>query len=58
MDMLRYDAAFPADAGAVAQIGQNLSVQALGTETVEVRLGSSRRPTVARWRSFGWIVKV
>ena len=47
-DMLRYDAAWPADTG------HGILEPRLERE---VRLRSGREPTIDRWRSFGWTIK-
>lgn len=49
MDMLRYDACWPADSGSASNLGDPLD-----DDLREVNLYSYRAPTRERWRSFGW----
>ena len=61
LDMLRHDAAYPADKESVDAILAGLGWAAARkssrkTKTVSVRLISNREPTLERWRSFGWTV--
>ena len=54
-DMLRYDAAFPADDNAVTEIAYQ---RAWDEKAKPIRLRSQFPPTIARWRSFGWVCKL
>jgi hypothetical protein len=56
VDMLRYDSAFPANSNAVTAISRAICQATFADPKIEVRLGSHKRPTIARWRSFGWRV--
>lgn len=60
VDMLRYDGAFPSrseDARAVEETFEVPSPAAKEIEIPTIRLESAfHAPTVARWRSFGWLV--
>jgi hypothetical protein len=59
LDMLRHDAAYPADKESVAAIMAGLAWAAARKrkrETLVVRLVSHRAPTADRWRTFGWTV--
>ena len=59
LDMLRHDAAYPADKESVAAIMAGLAWAAARKrtrETLVVRLVSSRAPTSDRWSTFGWTV--
>ena len=51
IDMLRYDAAYPARPEDALSIARTYQEQ--GRE-IQVTLCSRRAPTVARWESFGW----
>jgi hypothetical protein len=55
IDMLRYDSAWPAsesDANAITR-----SVAHAGSDgPVDIEIYMRQYPTVARWRSFGWVV--
>lgn len=51
LDMLGYDAAYPANSEAVSGMSHREREQ----RTVE--LISYHRPTEDRWRSFGWLVE-
>lgn len=50
-DMLRYDAAWPADTASAQSIAPGNRKIA---QDYEVFLQSSRKPTLLRWNSFGW----
>jgi len=52
-DMLRLDAAWPADSGSAAKIDDWPPEP---KKLRSVRLRSYREPTIARWDSFGWSV--
>ena len=49
LDMLRYDNCHPVDGGSVD------GLTASGDDVIVVRLGSPKKPTPGRWKSFGWI---
>ena len=51
LDMLRYDGAWPANSEAVDSMRPPSAM-----ERRTIRLASYRRPTVDRWKSFGWVV--
>jgi hypothetical protein len=54
IDMLRYDACYPASEADSSIINRSLTHDTRGKITVEVR---TRSPlTVGRWKSFGWQV--
>lgn len=56
VDMLRYDECWPATSDDATELACNLSGDdPLATWTIE--LMSAKKPTVNRWKSFGWIVK-
>lgn len=52
LDMLRYDASWPCDSDSIVRFGEHQSE----LYTVRLRTMLNRRPTDARWRSFGWRV--
>lgn len=52
VDMLRYDQCWPASTAAA------VSLLLLDDEIRTVGLSSYTPPTDARWRSFGWLVRV
>ena len=54
IDMLRYDCAYPASSEAVSAMGVGYPRDESARRTVE--LLSHHRPTIDRWRSFGWLV--
>ena len=54
LDMLRYDSAWPADQESVSRMS---TPRGQGEERRTIRLASHHRPTVDRWRSFGWVVE-
>ena len=67
MDMLRYDAAWPADPDAVDAIWENIfyhdrerkvevNLVLERAAAKPIRLRSHYEPTKERWNSFGWIV--
>ena len=53
LDMLRYDAAWPHNSESVSQMSTSRG-HAEGRRVVG--LVSHHRPTVERWKSFGWLV--
>ena len=53
VDMLRYDSAWPANQEAVSRMS---TAQRPDGGPRAVRLASYHRPTVDRWKSFGWQV--
>jgi hypothetical protein len=55
LDMLRYDAAWPADSEAAVKMDPGFRDFA-GKSRRSVRLLSYKEPTVARWASFLWSV--
>ena len=55
LDMLRYDAAYPANSDAVSAISSVRPEERVKRRTVELR--SHHRPTDDRWSSFGWTVE-
>ena len=58
MDMLRYDAAWPADPDAGDAIWENIFYHDREKQaaTKPIRLRSHYEPAKERWNSFGWIV--
>ena len=60
MDMLRYDSAWPADSDGADAIWENIFYHDREKRdgVKPIRLRSYQQPTVDRWRSFGWSVKV
>ena len=54
LDMLRYDAAWPASGGDVTHIQDSLTTPDQGRRRVE--LVSAKKPTPERWESFLWTV--
>jgi hypothetical protein len=54
LDMLRYDAAWPASEHDSGLIRQSVEHETRGP--VEVVIYARRRPTDGRWQSFGWTV--
>ena len=56
IDMLRYDCAYPASSEAVSAMGR-ADNRAVHVERRTVELLSHHRPTIDRWRSFGWVVE-
>ena len=55
MDMLRYDAAWPADSEAANEmVLDQFNHQASAVRSI--KLCSYREPTIARWQSFLWSV--
>jgi hypothetical protein len=59
LDMLRHDAAYPADRESVATIMAGLAWAASrkrSRDKLRVRLVSDRAPTPERWRTYGWTV--
>lgn len=55
VDMLRYDAAYPATTSAVTGITDR-APGARWAETRSVMLRSWKKPTKDRWNSFGWAI--
>ena len=59
LDMLWFDSTWPADSQAVALMLTARLRARTGSQDEErrtIRLASYSRPTVSRWRSFGWLV--
>lgn len=58
MDMLRYDRCWPAHEDDSRRIGDS-HVTLAGVKSVERTIGLAglKLPTVARWASFGWLVR-
>lgn len=55
LDMLRYDGCWPARSVDTTAIADSLAQVATAEQVV--RLEGIKRPTIDRWRSFGWAVK-
>lgn len=55
IDMLRYDRAYPANSEAVSAMAAGPWGETSVRRTVD--LISHHRPTIDRWRSFGWLVE-
>ena len=58
IDMLRYDACYPANPAAVDGVAFDPGIRQMVGErkSRQVTLRSDREPTVGRWESFGWRV--
>ena len=58
IDMLRYDGCWPFQSSdAVAIENSFKTIRPPDPESHTVRLEGTCKPTVARWRSFGWDIK-
>lgn len=54
IDMLRYDQCWPATEVDAKRAAASIRFETEGSVTIELR--GPRRPTLARWESFGWRV--
>lgn len=59
LDMLRYDASYPASSSDVAMIHESLRGQSTGRLVINLLSAHDKLwlPTQARWRTFGWRVE-
>jgi hypothetical protein len=56
VDMLRYDICWPATEGDSHQVATPEGVSEASRTSRVVTLKGLKAPTLARWRSFGWMV--